>query len=103
MNFTTEMAETGIGVESRFLSEAERYREVLGRELFSRIYREVWPGGRITMGVLKPINPAGLPGFRMMPRRVRESFFGADLAILLGWLAAGVASIYGALGRYDVR
>lgn len=103
VNFTTEMAETGIGVESRFLSEAERYREVLGRELFSRIYREVWPGGRITMGVLKPINPAGLPGFRMMPRRVQESFFGADLAILLGWLAAGVASIYGALGRYDVR
>lgn len=102
VNFSTEMAGTGSSIEERFLSEAERYREVLGRELFANIYRDTWEGG-VQMGVLRPVNPAALPEFRMRRAGVGESFRGADLAILLGWFLAGAAAIYWALARYDVR
>jgi ABC-type transport system involved in multi-copper enzyme maturation permease subunit len=103
VNFSTEMAVTGSSMESRFLADAERYREVLGREVFSRIYRDSYPGGGVTMGMLGPIRPSALPEFRMTRPAVAESFFGTDLAILLGWFLAGTLAVYRAVGKYDVR
>ncbi len=103
VNFATEMAATGSGMEERFQGQAERYREVLGRELFSKIYWDSRPGGGVAMGTLAPINPAALPEFRLRRPGVAESFHGTDLAILLGWFVALTAAVYRALERYDVR
>ena len=102
VNFITEMAETGASSPGRFAAEAERYREVLSREVFSRTYRDVWSSG-VAMGMLKPINIAALPAFHVTRPPVRESFTGADLAILLAWFTAISAAIFLALARYDVR
>lgn len=102
-SFGTGMAATGAGAEERFLSEADRYREVLSRELFSNVYTDVLPGGGMRMGSLKPLDPAALPEFHLTRPRVAESFTGADLAILLAWFLAIAASIFLALARYDVR
>ncbi|MEK7407476.1 MAG: ABC transporter permease subunit [Acidobacteriota bacterium] len=102
VNFATEMAGTGSGVEERFQAQAERYREVLSRELFSKIFWDSRPGG-VSMGTLAPINPAALPEFRLRRPGLAESFQGTDLAILLGWFLVLTGAIYRALERYDVR
>lgn len=102
-SFMTAMSETGAAVEDRFLSGAEQYREVLSRELFSKVFTEVLPGGGIRMGASALINPAALPQFHWTRAGVGESLLAADLAILLAWFLATSAGIFAALARYDVR
>ena len=97
------MSGTGTLTEDRFMGDADRYQEVLRRELFSKIYRDVLPGGGVTMGMRGPINMARLPEFRMASIRTRDSVRAMDLAILLCWFAAAAFSTYVALWRYDVR
>lgn len=103
VNFATEMSSTGIREEERFMAEAERYREVLRREVFSKIQRDVYPGGGVSMGMRGMINPATIPEFRMYRAHVRDSLRGTDITILLVWFLAAAALTYGALARYDVR
>ncbi len=103
VSFMTAMSETGAAVEDRFLSGADRYREVLSRELFSKIYTEVLPGGGIRMGTSGPIDAAALPQFRWNRASVGESLLATDLAVLLAWFLAASAGIFAALARYDVR
>jgi ABC-type transport system involved in multi-copper enzyme maturation permease subunit len=102
-NFVTEMADTGIGAEERFIFEADRYRETLTHELFGKFYRDVFPGGGVSMGTSGLINPADLPAFRLARPRISQSLSAADLAILLVWFLATATLTYGALARYDVR
>jgi ABC-type transport system involved in multi-copper enzyme maturation permease subunit len=102
-NFVTEMADTGMRSEERFTTEAERYRGMLSRELFSKFYRDIFPGGGVSMGARGLVNPASLPEFRLARPPVRDSFSGADLASLLIWFSLGGTLTYVALARYDVR
>ena len=102
-SFTTEMADTGTEAEDRFLAEAERYREMLHNEVFSKIVRDVYPNGMVSMGMRGPINLAQLPEFRLPGKSVGGSLQGSDLAILLAWFLVAASLTYGALARYDVR
>ncbi|HYK90100.1 MAG TPA: ABC transporter permease subunit [Acidobacteriota bacterium] len=103
VSFITEMADTGIREESWFNAEAERYREILRNELFSKIHLDVYPSGGISMGMSSMVNPAQLPEFRLPHSLVRDSLRGTDLAILLIWFLAAAGMAYVALARYDVR
>ena len=102
-NFVTEMSNSGVTAEERFRLAAERYREVLRSELFDKVFRDVTPGGRVTMGMNGPIDPSQLPQFGMREPTLLESFRATDLSILLGWLGATILLTYLALERYDVR
>ncbi len=102
VNFATEMSDTGIQAADRFMNDAERYREVLRQELFSKFYRDVFPGG-VSMGMTGSISPARLSEFRMARVRAVDNLGGVDLAILLSWFLACALLTYAALGRYDVR
>jgi hypothetical protein len=97
------MSGTGILGEERFMNESDRYQEVLRREIFSKFYRDVFPGGMVSMGMRGPINMAQLPEFRMARIRPKDSVRGADLAILMCWFVAIAVFTYVALARYDVR
>jgi ABC-type transport system involved in multi-copper enzyme maturation permease subunit len=103
VSFTTEMAGTGIREEGAFKTEAERYREMLTRELFSKIHVDVYPSGGVSMGMSRMVNPAQLPEFRLPRSLVRDSLRGTDVAILLIWFLAAATITYIALARYDVR
>jgi hypothetical protein len=103
VSFITEMADTGIREENWFTAEAERYREMLQRELFSKIQFDVFPTGGVSMGIRGMVNPAQLPEFRLPRSLVRDSLRGADIAILLVWFLVAAALTYVALARYDVR
>jgi len=103
VSFITEMADTGIREENWFMAEAEHYREMLQRELFSKIQFDVFPTGGVSMGIRGMVNPAQLPEFRLPRSLVRDSLRGADIAILLVWFLAAAALTYVALARYDVR
>ncbi len=102
LNFATEMSGTGIQGEERFMSDADRYQETLQRELFSKFYRDVYPGGGVSMGTVG-FDMRHLPEFKMARIRARDSVRGEDLAILLCWFAAIAVATYIALARYDVR
>ena len=102
-SFITEMAETGVHAEDLFVAEADRYRETLQKELFSKFYRDVYPNGGVSLGMRGPINTAQLPEFRMPKEGVARSLQGSDLAILLAWFLLSASLTYAALARYDVR
>lgn len=102
-SFTTEMADTGVRAEDRFLATAEHYREMLQKELFSKFYRDVLPQGVVSMGMHGVINVAQLPEFRLPKEGVGNSLQAADLAILLVWFLLSASLTYFALARYDVR
>ncbi len=101
-SFTTEMADTGVRAEDRFLTAAEHYREMLQKELFSKFYRDVLPQG-VSMGMRGIINVANLPEFRLPKEGVGNSLQAADLAVLLVWFLLAASLTYFALARYDVR
>jgi ABC-type transport system involved in multi-copper enzyme maturation permease subunit len=103
VNFTTSVAGTGLGAEARFVSEAQRYRQALTRELFDRIFVDVFPDGHIRMGMLGTLDLAGLPEFRLPVARVAETVPTLDLAILGLWFAGAGALVYRGMARYDVR
>jgi hypothetical protein len=103
VSFITEMAQTGLDGETRFSAEAERYRGVVKRDLFDRVYADSLPGGRMTMGMIAPVNARTLPEFRLRPASVIDSLRGWDLAILLLWFLGAGAMVYRGLARYDVR
>lgn len=102
-SFATEMAATGTHAEDGFVAEAERYRDMLRKEVFSKIVRDVYPNGTVSMGMRGPINVAQLPEFRLPLESVGGSLQGSDLAILLAWFLATACLTYVALARYDVR
>lgn len=102
-NFVAEMADTGMTSEHRFTLEAERYQGILSRELFSKMYRDVMPGGSVSMGMTGLISPSALPEFRIPRPPMRDSFSSVDLAGLLIWFLIGGTLTYVALARYDVR
>ncbi len=101
-SFTTEMADTGVRAETRFLTQAEQYRGMLQKELFSKFYRDVLPQG-VSMGMRGAINIAQLPEFRMPKERAGSSLQAADLVVLLLWFLLSASLTYVALARYDVR
>ena len=103
VSFITEMAQTGLDGETRFAAEAERYRGVVKRELFDRVYADLLPGGRMTMGMIAPVNAKTLPEFRLRPASVIDSLRGWDLGVLLLWFLGAGALVYRGLARYDVR
>ena len=102
-SFITEMAGTGTRAQDLFVAEADRYRETLQREVFSKIVRDVYPNGGVSMGMRGPINIANLPEFRLPRENAGSSLQGSDLAILLMWFLVAAGLTYGALARYDVR
>jgi hypothetical protein len=102
-SFTTEMAGTGIQAADRFVTEADRYRGILQKELFSKIIRDVFPNGGVRMGMRANIDMAQLPEFRLPREGVAASLQGRDLAILLIWFLVSASLTYFALARYDVR
>jgi len=87
----------------RFVTEADRYRETLQKELFSKIIRDIYPNGGVSMGMRANINMAQLPEFRLPREGVAASLQGSDLAILLIWFLLSASLTYYALARYDVR
>ncbi len=103
VSFVTEVAQTGLEAEGRFEAEAARYRQVLSAEVFDRIFVDMFPGGQMKMGLLRPIDLRTLPEFRLHPAPVRDTLRGVDLAILLAWFLGAGALVFRALGRYDVR
>ncbi len=103
VSFITERAGTGIRQEGWCHAEAERYREMLQREVFNKIRVDVYPSGGISMGMSGVVNPAQLPEFHLPHSPVPDSMRGTDIAILLFWFLAAAALTYAALARYDVR
>ncbi len=104
-DFVSEMAGTGIQAETVFLASAERHRQVLAREFYSKVFQDVFPSGMIRMGTTDygGMNQLKLPGFQF-PRLVeRERLRAADLVILLGWVLGASCLTLVALSRYDVR
>ncbi len=104
-DFVAEMAGTGMQAERAFMASAERHRQVLSREFYSKVFQDVFPTGMIKMGTTDyaGLKEMQLPGFQYPRLSTRDRLRAADIVILLGWVLVASCLTLVALARYDVR
>ncbi len=103
VSFVTEMAGTGLTAERRFLADSESYQEALYRELFTKVFMDTLPGGRIHLGTDDTLDLAAIPEFTSNPPGPLPSLRVVDLATLAAWSLILALGLFFALERYDVR
>ena len=101
----TDLAWTGETAQERFTLSAREYQEVLNRNLFNNIYRDLSPNGVAEMGISGSIDITNLPSFNYERRTITEtiSSLALDIVLMILFTILLFVLVYVSFLRYDVR
>ena len=105
-NFITNLAGTGQYDRVRFITAAKAHQDILDRNLFQHIQRDIGPSGTLSLSIDGDmIDMENLPAFTFERSSLIEtaSAVALDAGILILFLALSFSLAYVAFLKYDVR
>jgi len=102
---TTDLAWTGEHARENFTESAQAYQTVLNQALFDYIFRDINPGGGISMGITGGINLKELPVFELENEPLSDTFkaIGLDVGLMLFFTIFSFVLVYVSFLKYDIR